>query len=61
MDVSDHEMERTQQFLDNLLETTRKEAIQDLINKLRSQDCKSALTLRYLELLLKEEEFYSNR
>lgn len=61
MDVTDHEMERTQQFLDNLLETTRKEAIQDLINKLRSQDCKSVLTLRYLELLLKEEEIYSNR
>jgi hypothetical protein len=61
MDVTDHEIERTQQFLDNLLETTRKDAIQDLINKLRSQDCKSVLTLRYLELLLKEEEIYSNR
>ena len=56
MDITEEELQEAQKFLNNLLEITRKEAILSLITQLRSQEYPSALTLRYLESLLKESE-----
>lgn len=59
MDITEDELQEAQEFLSGLLETTRREAILTLISTLRAQKCPSALTLRYLETLLKEAEINS--
>lgn len=56
MDITEEELQEAQNFLSSLLETTRKEAIMTLITTLRNQKCQSALTLRYLETLLRDSE-----
>lgn len=56
MDISEEELQEAQSFLSDLLESTRKEAIMTLITTLRNQKCQSALTLRYLETLLRDSE-----
>lgn len=56
MDITDEELQAAQEYLNGLLESTRREAILSLITQLRAQKCPSALTLRYLENLLRESE-----
>ena len=55
MDVTEQELQMTQEFLNDLLSDTRKESIIRIIGKLRQEKCRSVLTIRYLENLLKRE------
>lgn len=60
MEVSEEDLEDAQRFLNELLETTRKEAILQIITNLRAAKCQSSLTLRHLENLLKEGNEYNS-
>lgn len=60
MEVSEQDLEDAQRFLNELLETTRKEAILQIITNLRAAKCQSSLTLRHLENLLKEGNEYES-
>ena len=60
MEVSEQDLEDAQRFLNELLESTRKEAILQIITNLRAAKCQSSLTLRHLENLLKEGNEYES-
>jgi len=56
MDITEEELQQAQDFLNSILDETRTQAIHALIHKLRQNKCQSALTIRYLERLAKEND-----
>jgi hypothetical protein len=57
LDITEEELQEAQAFLDDLLETSRKEAISSIISSMRSEKSSSTLMLRYLELLHQDPGF----
>lgn len=57
MDITEEELQEAQTFLDDLLESSRKDAIASFISSMRSEKSTSTLVLRYLELLHQDPGF----
>jgi len=57
MDITEEELQEAQTFLDDLLESSRKDAISSFISTMRGDKSSSTLLLRYLELLHQDPGF----